>query len=275
MTNATIENKKQFTVFTDREGQTYIDNPDGKFKSLDVVVEKPTQQHQRDAQLHYNKIFKERVLGGTLLRLQIDDVLRDRNILTEERKTKAERLNKKLIEGEVRLAKGGFRKSEAYQLALDMIKARRELNSLNRERNLLDQNTAEGQAENERFSYLISQVTKVAPEGKEYFADYSDYVAKEATDIVPTLAGQHLMGLMFDFVEMQKQLPEYKFLMKYNFCDEKLRLKNKDGQFIDEDGNIVDEDGRFLNEKGEYVDNFGNRVNKDGTLYVEFQEFLD
>lgn len=267
-------NKKVFDVFVDQEGNTYFDNPKGEYKSLQLAVEKPTQQHQKEAQLHYNKVFKEKVLGGTLLRLQIEDVLRDRNILTEEKKAKIDKLNKKLIEGELALARGGIRKGEAYDLALDMIKARRELREQNRERTLLDQNTAEGQADNERFSYLIANCTKNANTGTSYFKNYQDYLEKEGKDVVPALAGQNLMGLMYDFVEIQKQLPEYKFLVKYGYCDDQLRLK-KDGKFIDEDGNLIDEDGRFVNEKGEYVDNFGNKVKKDGSFDVEFQEFLE
>lgn len=267
-------NKKVFDVYTDAEGKTYFENPEGQYKALQLAVEKPTQQHQREAQLHYNKVFKEKVLAGTLLRLQVEDVLKDRNILTEEKKAKIDKLNRKLIEGELRLAKGGIRKQEAYDIAMDMMKTRRELREQNREKTLLDQNTAEGQAENERFSYLIAQCTKNANSGTPYFKSYQDYLDKENTDVVPTLAGQNLMGLMYDFVEIQKQLPEYKFLLKYGYCDDQLRLK-KDDKFIDEEGHFIDEEGRFVNEKGEYVDNYGNKVKKDGSFDVEFQEFLE
>jgi hypothetical protein len=73
----------------------------------------------------------------------------------------------------------------------------------------------------------------------------------------------------------EKSLPENKFLKKYKFVDDNLRLVNKDGHFVNEDGKLIDENGRFVDENGNFVDRDGNRVDADGEYVVDSKPFLD
>jgi hypothetical protein len=81
-----------------------------------------------------------------------------------------------------------------------------------------------------------------------------------------------LYGLDNDY---ESNLPENKFLKKYKFVDDQLRLVDKKGRLIDADGKLIDSDNRFIDEEGNFVDKFGNRVDKNGDYVVEQEPFLD
>lgn len=266
-------NKKVFTVYRDASGKTY-ENPTDGAEPFELAVLRPNQKVQKAAQLHVNRIFRELYLGGTILKAQVEAGLKERNLISEENEEKIQKIEREINENELKLEKGGIRKSEGKSVAFNLIKLRQKENELRSNRNLLDQNTAEGQAENERFSYLVSECTVDNNTGNKYFKSYDEYITKE-DDVVPVIAARNLVELVFDPIEMQKQLPEWKFLTKYGFADEKLRLVNEHGEFVDMDGRRVDEFGRYLDKDGNYVDIYGNKLDKDGNFAVEFSEFLE
>jgi hypothetical protein len=102
-----------------------------------------------------------------------------------------------------------------------------------------------------------------------------DYLNR-ATEQVAVLGAQNLANMLYGLdSDYENNLPENKFLKKYKFVDDKLRLIDKQGRLIDEEGRLIDESGRFINDKGEFVDKFGNRVDFDGNYVVEFKPFLD
>ena len=65
-------------------------------------------------------------------------------------------LQTKTMGAEQRLAKGGFKLSEAKLLSLELRHLRDQMRQLISTRSELDIHTAEGQADNQRFNYWVS-----------------------------------------------------------------------------------------------------------------------
>jgi len=246
---------------------------DGKDTSF--LIRSPSLQDQREATKVYNLSFSEALKAKAVVRAKLDDLLVDQGLWDAIKQAKFTELQSQILEGERKLAKGGISLSEAKTVALAMKKHREELRDLIAVKTNLDTHTAEGQADNARFNYLVSACTVYKENNKPYFNNYEDYTNK-ASDPVAIAAAQNLAGMLYGLDnDYEEKLPENKFLRQYKFVDDKLRLINKEGKLVDTDGRLVDENGRFINEKGEFVDKDGNLVNADGDYIVEFKPFLD
>lgn len=244
-------------------------------KKINMMIKSPSLGDQREATKVYNQAFSEALKAKAVVRAKLDDLLVDQGLWDEQKQNKFNTLQSQILEGERKLAKGGIKLQEAKDTALNMRKLRDELRDLISVKTSLDTHTAEGQADNARFNYLVSVCTVYADNKKPYFASYEDYNNKSA-DKVAIAAAQNLAGMLYGLdSDYEEKLPENKFLKDYKFVDEKLRLINKDGKLVDSEGRLVDENGRFINEKGEFVDKEGNLVDKDGEYVVQFSPFLD
>lgn len=246
---------------------------DGKDTSF--LIRSPSLQDQREATKVYNLSFSEALKAKAVVRAKLDDLLVDQGLWDAIKQAKFTELQSQILEGERKLAKGGISLSEAKNVALTMKKHREELRDLISVKTNLDTHTAEGQADNARFNYLVSACTVYKENNKPYFSNYEDYTNR-ASDPVAIAAAQNLAGMLYGLDnDYEEKLPENKFLRQYKFVDDKLRLINKDGKLVDIDGRLVDDNGRFINEKGEFVDKDGNLVNADGDYIVDFKPFLD
>jgi hypothetical protein len=244
-------------------------------KETEFLVRTPSLQDQREATKIYNQAFTEALKSKAIVRAKLDDLLVDQGLWDDAKQTKFTQLQSVILDGEKKLAKGGIGLSQAKQTALDMKKNREDLRELISVKTNLDTHTAEGQADNARFNYLVSVCTVYKDNSKPYFANYEDY-NNRSTDIVAILGAQNLAGMLYGLEnDYEEKLPENKFLKQYKFVDDKLRLINKDGKLVDSEGRLIDENGRFINEDGEFVDKNGNLVDKQGDYIVEFQPFLD
>jgi len=258
-----------------------------KGKDLDgndkvVYLQLPNSETNKEAQLAYNRAFRDALQSGAILRQKLNKVMEEQGIWDQEKEQQYNAILEKINEGEKKLSKGGISLSEARSLAIEMRINRSEFRSLIAERNSMDGNTAEGQADNERFSHLLYLCLK-NNEGKKLFKTKEDYDNSAALPYVIEAAGElaeKLYGLDPDY---EKNLPENKFLQAYKFTDQALRLINDDGHLIDIDDNgvqrLIDENGRFINydKEGEkfFVDKDGNRVTEKGDYEEEFSPFLD
>jgi len=244
-------------------------------KEISLMVRSPSLSDQREAQKAYNQAFTDAIKSSAIVRAKLDDVLEDQGLWNKEKQAKFTELQQQILDGEKRLAKGGFSLKEAKNLALEMKKTREEIRDLISVRTSLDNHSAEGQADNARFNSLVSSCVVYKDNNERYFKNLEDYTSR-ADDPVALLAAQKLANMIYGLDNnFEKNLPENKFLQKFKFVDEKLRLINKNGQLVDVDGRLVDEEGRYIDDKGNYVDKFGNRVDKDGEYVVESQPFLD
>jgi hypothetical protein len=244
-------------------------------KNREMFVRSPSLNDQKEATKVYNQTFSEALKAKAVVRAKLDDLLVEQGLWDGIKQAKFTELQSEILDGERILAKGGISLMEAKKTALNMKKKREDLRDLISAKTNLDTHTAEGQADNARFNYLVSACTVYNDTKEPYFKNYEDYNNK-AADIVSTLAAQNLANMLYGLEDdYEEKLPENKFLKQYKFVDTKLRLINKEGKLVDENGRLVNEDGRYINEEGKFIDKHGNLVDKDGDYIVEFSPFLD
>lgn len=250
-----------------------------KYKVGDIeksfTVKSPSINDQKEANKVYNTAFSDAIKNKALVRAKLDDILVEQGLWDDTKQTQFNKLQNQILDGERVLAKGGISLAEARKRAIEMRQARIELRDLISVKTNLDTHTAEGQADNARFNYLVSSSLVYTDTKQPYFSGYEDYLSRAAEPIA-ILAAQHLASMLYGLDnDYEEKLPENKFLKKYKFIDDRLRLVNKEGKLIDTEGRLVDENGRFINEKGQFVDKNGNLVNEEGDYMVEFSPFLD
>ena len=253
--------------------KTFKSTVDGVEKEF--LVRSPSLNDQREAQKVYNQAFTDAVKSKSVVRAKLDDLLQDQGLWNDEKQAKFTGLQRELLEGEKKLAKGGFSLNEAKDLAVKMRRIREDIRDLISVRTSLDNHSAEGQADNARFNYLVSACLVYNDTKQTYFLNMEDYLNR-AGEQIATLAAQNLANMLYGLDnDYESTLPENKFLKKYRFVDEKLRLIDKKGRFIDSEGRLIDEAGRYIDDAGNFVDKFGNRVDAQGDYVVESKPFLD
>lgn len=241
----------------------------------EFLVKSPTLDNQREAQKIYNQAFTDAIKSKSVVRAKLDELLEDQGLWNSEKQAKFTLLQKELLEGEKKLAKGGFSLNEAKDLAVKMKKVRDDIRDLISVRTSLDNHSAEGQADNARFNYLVSACVVYNDTKQPYFSNMEDYLNR-STESVALMAAQNLANMLYGLDnDYESNLPENKFLKKYKFIDDKLRLIDKKGRLIDIEGRLLDESGRYVDENGGFVDKFGNIVDALGDYVVETQPFLD
>lgn len=247
-------------------------------EDIELAVLKPNNKTHIKAQEVYNQVFAAAVRSGAYLRDTIDKLLKDHGLWDDERENAYQDIRNRINNGEKKLAGGGIKLAEAKNIALDIRRARAELITLLTDRNKYDSHTAEAQAENARFNYLVSSCVVYNDTGEPYFKSYDDYLERsdEQTSIeCATKFANVFYNLSDDF---EQNRPENKFLKKYKFVDEKLRLVNKEGHLIDAEGRLIDEDGRYIKYVGDkkvFIDIDGNEVDEEGNYVADFSPFLD
>lgn len=250
--------------------EAILKGKDGK----ELIMRKPNIGDHREGQKVYNNAFHDAVKSKAFVRAKLDDLLREQGLWTDEKEARYQAIKKEILEHELSLQKGGIKLSEAKAIAISMIKLRGEIRGLLIERTQLDNNTAEGQADNARFDYWVSVCLVYKDGGKPYFSSLDDYM--NSTEDVAGEAARVLSNMIYSLdSDYESKLPEFRFLKKFHMVDEKLRFINKDGHLVDVDGNLMNENGRLVNEKNELVDREGNRVDEEGNYVVDEKPFLD
>jgi hypothetical protein len=244
-------------------------------KEKEMLVRTPSINQQREAQKIYNQAFTDAIKSKSVVRAKMDDLLAEQGLWDDEKQAKFTRLQTDLLDNERRLAKGGINLKEAKSIALEMRKQRDDIRALISVRTSLDNHSAEGQADNARFNYLVSASLVYNDTKEQYYKDLEDYLNR-SNEEVSILAAQHLASMLYGLDnDYESTLPENKFLKKYKFVDDKLRLVDKQNRLVDSEGRLIDDNGRYIDENGNYVDKFGNKVDKDGDYVVDAQPFLD
>lgn len=244
-------------------------------KDVNFIVRSPSINDQKEASKVYNQTFSDAIKAKAIIRAKIDELLKEQGLWDDDKQDKFTDLQSQILERERKLAKGGIPLSQAKSIALEMRDLRAKVRELIGVKTNLDNLTAEGQADNARFNYLVSSCTVYKDNNQLYFSSMEDYLTR-STDIVAIKGAQTLANMIYGLDnDYESNLPENKFLKQFKFIDSKLRLINKEGKLVDEEGRLVDEFGRFIDSDGKYVDKFGNRIDEDGKYIVETQPFLD
>ena len=246
-----------------------------KFEDEDFAVILPSLAVRDEATKVYNKTFSQAINSGAIIRERLDDVLREQGLWNDQKQMKYQTLRREVLDMELKLKRGGMRLQDGKRMALTIKEKRDEMVNMLLSRNNLDSHTAEGQADNMRFNYLVSACLVYDKTNKPYFKNLEDYLNK-ATEPIAIEAAKQLYSLLYQSDEsIQEGLTENKFLKRFRFVDDKFRLIDEDGHLIDEEGRLIDETGRFVDKDGNYVDIDGNPVTEDGEYLVEEMPFLD
>lgn len=249
-----------------------IDGVDHDGNKVRALVKLPTPKDYRDSQVAYNKAFRQALDSGALLRQKLNDYMRSQNLWDDEKQKKYERIVNEISSMEDVLKGGGIRLSEAKKIALDLRNKRDEFKELLAERNALDANSAEGQADNARFGALI-RLCVLNPDTKTpYFPEEKDYDAQSSQPWVIS-AAEKLGGLLYGLdPNYEKNLEENKFLREFEFVNDELKFINKDGHTTDSEGRLINEDGRYVAYRND-EDYKGRQnayfVNRDGEEVVQ------
>jgi len=241
----------------------------------EFLVRLPNVDQQREGQKEYNKAFSDAVKSGALLRSKLDDFMKEQNLWDDKKQEEVSNLGKDIADKEKALAKGGIKLSEAKNIALELRSLRFKLRELISKRMDLDVHTAEGQADNARFNYWVSQCLVYNDTKKAVFSGLDDYLNKSSEPYASKGASK-LAELLYSVnSDFEDSLEENQFLREFGFTDEKGRLINKEGKLVDVDGKLINEKGNWINEDGEVVDAEGNLIDEKGNYKFDRKPFLD
>lgn len=250
-----------------------VESKDSEGNEVVLYATRPTAEETAEAQMESNKVFKRALLNGAMVRKTLEAELERQGIWNEEKQKKLDGYNKQIRESLTKLKAGGIKLQEARDLAIKVRVARMEALQLQAERNEYDSYTAEAQAESAKIDHLAYLCLK-NEKGESIFESPEDYREKQNEDYVIDGATK-LVGLIYGVEDgWEADLPENKFLKKYKFVDENLRLV-KDGHYVTIDGKRINENFQYVDEDGNVTDADGNRIDEDGLPIVETQPFLD
>jgi len=259
-----------------------VESKDLKGNKKVVFFKLPDTQITKEGQLAYNKAFREALQSGAILRQRLSQVMTEQGLWDEQKEAEYIKVLEDISDLEKTLQKGGISLSDARHIAIEMRQKRAEFRALIAERSSMDNNTAEGQADNERFSHLVYRCL-LDEKGKTLFTSKEHYESFAAEPYVTSAASQLAEKLYGLDPNYESNLPENKFLTDYKLADESLRLVNEEGHLIviDDEGNerLIDENGRYVayEDSGEkyFIDVDGERVSEEGEYEIEFSPFLD
>ena len=238
-----------------------------------VEIHKPTPKIEAEGNMASSKVFaklvKEKAEDGKsayILRSQLNSYLADIGIYSDEDINDINTFGDRIKELEELLAKGGRKKSEGREAAIELRKLRYAMYTLLMRQTQFDKNTVEHFADNARMNYLVTKCICFEG-GAPIWTSVDDYESDSALQDMLAEPVGILAGMISQYdPEFENNLPENKFLKKYGFCDDKYRLINKDGQLVDTAGNLIDEDGNQVvkveepESVGEFLEDEGDVV---------------
>ncbi|MHC4911412.1 MAG: hypothetical protein ACYTE5_00190 [Planctomycetota bacterium] len=242
-------------------------------------VVKPTLEVLNEATKLRSRTFNEALQAGDMLREQLEDQLKKRNLWNDDLEIEYQTLRKEVVRLTTILTKGGINLNQARDIALDVANKRARMVDMLSSRSALDSNSCEGKADAARFNYLFANCLVYNDTDEKYFPNgLVDYLLNQE-DPVAAAGATEFYYLISNSEDPTDDLVENKFLKQYKFVDEDYRLIDKEGRLIDNEGRHIDEEGYYIEwlEDGtsRRVDVNGNIINSDGTPELEFTPFLD
>lgn len=243
-------------------------------KAINLNIKTPTANELQRAQMEANKVFRLGLESKALLRSRLTEYLIEQGLWNEDMQTKLDNIASKIYEKEKILMAGGIKRSEAKKICMEIRDLRVDQARLLVNQRQHDLYTAEAQAENAKFDFLVSVCT-LDEEGKPYFTNVDDYKSR-ATEQAAADAASAVAEVVNQYdPDWEKKLPENKFLLQHGFVNEELQFIDKNGKLVDVDGRRVDDNGRYINEKGEFINRDGVRVDDEGNPIIEFKPLID
>lgn len=247
------------------------------FEDKDYVIRPANANASIEAQKVYNKAFKRAIEEGAILKKSLEDHMRRQGLWDDAKQEEYEELLKKSADIEYKIKSGFYKKaSQIRDKSIELKKIRGELSSLLMVRNSMDSMTADGQADNERFFYLITACVFDYETQKPVYTSLEDYHEKSDTELAVKCATEFAnfaYGLEEDY---EDKLIENKLLKKLGLLNDKGQLTNKHGQRVDLEGNLLNEDGARIDKDGNRIDINNNPVIEDDIIdTLEFENDLE
>lgn len=230
-----------------------------------VLVKTPTPKDHDSAKFYVNKVVSEILQTktengkpGFILRNKVKDYLTEAGIWGEEDEKAVLEIAKEINEAEEKLKKGGIKKSEGKQIALDIINLRERQLRILTKINELDNFTLESQAEAAEFDYLFSSCL-LKEDGTKVFANVEEYKKAENYPKAYLKAAEEFRKILYgisNYTDILKDRIEYKFLVSMKFMNDDLDYIDKDGNKVDKFGRRIDENGNIVNNKVEELGEF-------------------
>lgn len=250
-----------------------IEGKDGEGQDVTIFATRPSAEETADAQMISNKAFKKALMAGAMVRKTLEAELERQGIWNEEKQEKLETLNKEIREHLTAIKAGGIKLKDGCDHAIKVRMARMEALGLQAERNEYDGYTAEAQAEAAKIDFLVATCLK-DEKGESFFEDVEEYRERNSEPVIMEAANA-LVKLVYGVEDdWEAELPENKFLRKYKFVDDDLRLV-KDGHYVTIDGKRINENFQYIDDDDNITDADGNRIDEDGLPIVEVLPFLD
>lgn len=217
-------NKAEFKVTRDDE-------------ELTVFVKRPTPRQETEANIESASYVNTLINNGVVLmpKSKIAQFIEEQNLWSDEKVQELKEVSKKIAEGEKQLKRGGktkdgekFTKTQARELAINMRVWRVRQVDLFTENYSLYENSLETVKDNRHFDYLVSCCC-FDEEGNRIFNNIEHYIDESAKEYAVSCAVA-LKDLMFNVEEdWTLDLPETKWLIKYNYANEQGTLLNDEG----------------------------------------------
>ena len=247
---------------------------DGSKEKISIFVTRPSNATIKNADRYRAKTWNQCITDGVLTKKELSKLMRDRNIWDEDKDEEERKILEELQSLERKLYLGGGDKkrklSEGQDIAIQMRRLRIKLRELISERLALEENTAEALADNSKFDYFVADCTFYA-NGQKVYNSVEDYNQK-SSDEIAFAAASALAEMLYQVDnKFEENLPENKFLKKFNLVNEDLSLVDKDGILVDTQGRRINENGHYINSDGHRVDKDGNLLNEDGTYVIQLE----
>lgn len=251
--------EKRFTF----EGKTYFISP----ASANVGIE---------AQKVYNRAFKKAIEEGAILKKTLEDHMRRQGLWDDDKQEEYENLLKKSADIEYKIKSGFYKKaSELRDKGIELKRVRNQLSSLLMVRNSMDSMTADGQADNERFFYLITACVYDDETQRPVYTSLEDYNEKSDSDLAVKCASEFASFAYGLEENYEDKLIENKLLKKLGLLNDKGELTNKNGHRVDLEGNLLNEEGARVDKNGNRIDINNNPVLDDSAIdALEFEDDL-
>jgi hypothetical protein len=224
-----------------------------------------------EAKKFHSVTFRKALDEGALLRKALMNYMIDQKVWSTKKEAQYQEYIKKINDLEYKLSAGAMKVSEGRKLAIELAETRAEFRDLIAERNIMDSNTAEGQADNARFNFMLAKCVYDYATQKPVYSSLEDYLQNGDDDVAIELASRFANYLYNIDDKYEENLVENKFLKRFKLIDDKGRYIDKDGNYVDIDGNRIDEEGYRLDEEGNRIDMNGHPldVNIDTAEFIE------
>jgi hypothetical protein len=193
-----------------------------EFDDKEYMVKTPTTRQQQEAKRIYLRVWNES-RKDSVLRPNLEQFLLENGLWTQEQQAEVTSLEQRIGEIEDFLEAGDCDKNTGTEKAIECQQLRLERIALLSEKGSYDGITAEAQAENAQFDFLVSQCLVYNNNEKtKVFSSYDEFLDSDQTELISmasNLLSELIHGVSWN--TLLTDTPEYRFLEEQAAAEEK------------------------------------------------------